>query len=132
MGMRRPERLPNEREQQLLKKITVKLAPRVDLPRTQRLPKKHHYFGSLKPVGVRLYYLAIDGAGRWLAILIFSAGAQPLKLRDQYIRWTTEQRRRRLSLVTNNSRSLILPGTAAPHLGSRVLRLTLDRLSADW
>jgi hypothetical protein len=35
-------------------------------------------------------------------------------------------------LVVNNSRFLILPHAHVPNLGSRVLRLTLDRLSADW
>jgi hypothetical protein len=35
-------------------------------------------------------------------------------------------------MVVNNSRFLILPQAHVPNLGSRVLRLTLDRLSADW
>jgi hypothetical protein len=35
-------------------------------------------------------------------------------------------------LVVNNCRFLILPEASVPNLGSRVLRLTLDRLSADW
>ena len=34
--------------------------------------------------------------------------------------------------MVNNSRFLILPQAHCPNLGSRVLRLTLDRLSADW
>jgi hypothetical protein len=34
--------------------------------------------------------------------------------------------------VTNNSRFLLLPKFSVPNLGSRVLRLTLDRLSEDW
>jgi hypothetical protein len=37
-----------------------------------------------------------------------------------------------LSLVVNNSRFLILPDRSVPNLGSRVLRLTLRRLSDDW
>jgi hypothetical protein len=35
-------------------------------------------------------------------------------------------------LIVNNVRFLILPGKEVPNLGSRVLRLTLARLSADW
>jgi hypothetical protein len=83
-------------------------------------------------VGQRLHYIAGNGAQQWVAVLIFSAPARHLKHRDEWIGWTEEQRRRRLSLVTNNSRFLLLPEFSVPNLGSRVLRLTLDRLGADW
>lgn len=98
----------------------------------QRLLRKHHYLGGLKAVGEQMYYVAMDAQGQWLAILLFSAAAKHLKHRDQWIKWTRAQRDRRLSLVANNSRFLILPHAHIPNLGSRVLRLTLDRLSADW
>ena len=100
--------------------------------RFQALLKKHHYLGSLKPVGERMYYAAVDGRGHWVALLLFSAAAKHLKHRDQWIGWSRAQRDRRLSLVVNNSRFLILPQAHLPNLGSRVLRLTLERLSADW
>ena len=100
--------------------------------RFQALLKKHHYLGSLKPVGERMYYAAVDARGHWVALLLFSAAAKHLKHRDQWIGWSRAQRDRRLSLVANNSRFLILPQAHLPNLGSRVLRLTLERLSADW
>lgn len=100
--------------------------------RFQALLKKHHYLGSLKPVGERMYYAAVDARGHWVALLLFSAAAKHLKHRDQWIGWSRAQRDRRLSLVVNNSRFLILPQAHLPNLGSRVLRLTLERLSADW
>jgi len=100
--------------------------------RFQRLLGKHHYLGGLKAVGEQLYYAAIDGTGRWVALLLFSAAAKHLKHRDEWIGWTRAQRERRLSLVVNNSRFLLLPEVRVPNLGSRVLRLSLDRLSADW
>jgi hypothetical protein len=65
-------------------------------------------------------------------VLVFSAAAKHLKHREEWIGWTNEQRRRRLSLVTNNSRFLLVPPFSVPNLGSRVLRLTLKRLSEDW
>jgi len=80
----------------------------------QRLLKKHHYLGSLKPVGERMFYAAVDGRGHWLAVLVFSAAAKHLKHRDQWIGWTRAQCDRRLSLVVNNSRFLVLPQAAAP------------------
>jgi predicted transposase YbfD/YdcC len=100
--------------------------------RFQKLLKQHHYLGGLKPVGERMYYVAVDGRGNWLALLLFSAAAKHLKPRDLWIGWTRPQRDGRLPLVVNNSRFLILPQAHLPNLGSRVLRLTLDRLSADW
>jgi len=98
----------------------------------QRLLRKHHYLGGLKAVGEQMCYAAVDWQGRWLALLLFSAAAKHLKHRDQWIGWTRAQRDRRLSLVVNNSRFLILPHAHIPNLGSRVLRLALDRLSRDW
>ncbi len=83
-------------------------------------------------MGERLYYVATDADGDWMAVLVFSAAANHLKHRDHWIRWSEPQRRRRLRLVTNNSRFLLLPERTVPNLGSRVLRLTLDRLSQDW
>lgn len=130
--MPKPKRLPDEAQQRLLGEVRVQLAERSQLPRLSRLLDEHHYLGSLKPVGERLYYAATDASGRWLAILVFSAAANHLRARDQWIQWTHEQRRRRLSLITNNCRFLVLPGCSVPNLGSRILRLTLDRLSADW
>jgi hypothetical protein len=100
--------------------------------RFQQLLRKHHYLGGLKAVGEQLYYAAVDAQGNWLALLLFSAAAKHLKHRDQWIGWTRAQRDRRLSLVVNNSRFLILPQGHILNLGSRVLRLSLDRLSADW
>src|SRR5207249_12029747 len=94
--------------------------------------RSHHYLGSLKAVGERLHYLATDAQGQWLALLVFSAPAKHLKHRDRWIGWSAAQRHRRLSLVTNNSRFLILPERSVPNLSSKVLRMTLDRLATDW
>lgn len=103
-----------------------------DRRRFQRLLGNHHYLGELKAVGEQMYYAAVDAEGNWLALLLFSAAAKHLKHRDLWIGWTRSQRDGRLSLVANNSRFLILPGANLPNLGSRVLRLVFDRLSADW
>lgn len=128
-----PSRTPSEPEQTLLDEARVVLVTEPqDRRRFQGLLAQHHYLGRLKPVGEQLYYAALDGQGDWVALLLFSAAAKHLKHRDQWIGWTRAQRDRRLSLVVNNSRFLILPGRSVPNLGSRVLRLTLDRISEDW
>lgn len=119
-------------EQTLLAEVQVRLLQKSELPRCHRLLDKHHYLKRIRPVGERLYYLATDAKGRWLGVLVFSAAAHHLKDRDGWIGWTARQRDRRLPLVVNNSRFLLLPKRTVPNLGSRVLRLVLDRLSADW
>ena len=54
-----------------------------------------------------------------------------MKARDAWIGWAPEQQFRRLHLVANNTRFLILPGFSGGNLASRVLSLSLRRLSAD-
>ena len=128
-----PPHLLVDAEQALLDQVRVVLvAEPNERRRFQRLLQQHHYLGALKPVGEQRCYAAVDAQGRWVALLLFSAAARHLKHRDQWIGWTRSQRDRRLSLVVNNSRFLILPERSAPNLGSRVLRLNLDRLSDDW
>lgn len=130
--MAKPVRLPDAAQQELLNQVQVALAAPAEIPRIQNLLKQHHYLGGIRPVGERLYYIARDTSERWLAILLFSAPAKHLKDRERWIGWSQEQRRRRLSLITNNSRFLLLPQCTVPNLGSRVLRLTLERLAQDW
>jgi hypothetical protein len=86
----------------------VRLLERSELQRANRLLDEHH-LGSLKPVGERLYYVATDADGQWLALLVFSAPAKHLKHRDGWIGWSSAQPHRRLSLITNNGRSLFCP-----------------------
>lgn len=130
--MKKSLRLPQPDEQALLDQVQVRLIQPCETQRFQHLLQEHHYLGSLKPVGERLHYVATDAHDQWLALLIFSAPAKHLKHRDRWIHWSEAQRHCRLSLLTNNSRFLLLPDHSVPNLGTKVLRLTLDRLSADW
>jgi hypothetical protein len=125
-------RLPNCSEQRLLDELQVRLVEPQELEGFYGLLEEHHYLGSLKPAGERLHYVATEGSGKWLALLIFSAAAKHLKHRDKWIGWTSSQRHRRLSLITNNSRFLLLAQPRVPNLGSKVLRLVLARLADDW
>lgn len=124
---------PSSEPQQLLDEVQVRvLTTQDELARLQSLLRRHHYLGMLRPVGERLCYAAVDARERWVGVLVFCAAAQYLRQRDRWIGWSHEQRRRRLALVANNARFLLLPHATVPNLASRVLRLTLDRLSADW
>jgi hypothetical protein len=125
-------RLPAAQEQAVLDQLQVRLLEPRELSRCNRYLDKHHYLKRIRPVGERLYYVATDAQDQWLALLVFSSAAEHLKHRDRWIGWTPQQRQRRLRLVVNNSRFLILPQGTLPNLGSKVLRMVLDRLSDDW
>jgi len=130
--MNRKPRLPTAKEQKRVESVQVRPIRPGEEERVMRALKRHHYLGELKPVGERLIYVAVSPNGGWRAIGVFCAAARHLKHRDLRIGWTNEQRRRRLALVANQARFLILPGFQIPNLATRVLRLLLDRLSADW
>jgi hypothetical protein len=98
----------------------------------QFLLQRYHYLGLRNCVGENLKYLARDRDGRVLACLLYGSAAWKAAARDQWIGWNSEQRARRLSLVTNNSRFLILPSVRVPHLASHLLGRVAARLSADW
>ena len=100
--------------------------------RVRRLLAKHHYLGDVRAVGEQRFYAITDRRGDWLGVLVFCAASRRLRARDQWIGWTEEQRRRRLPLLVNNCRFLLLPDKTFPNLASRSLRLCLDRLSTDW
>ena len=53
-------------------------------------------------------------------------------VRDPYIGWDDETKIKRLYLVVNNVRFLMLPGMSRRNLASKVLSLNLKRLSADF
>ncbi|MSU66217.1 MAG: DUF4338 domain-containing protein [Opitutus sp.] len=91
----------------------------------------HHYLQSATLVGEHQRYVATY-KGEWLAVVCFSAGSYHLRHRDQFIGWSPEQRRRRLPLVVNNSRLLILLDAHYPNLASCLLKQVLARLSDDW
>jgi hypothetical protein len=128
--MRQTPTLPDRDQQEILDSIVVRLIEADELPRCQQLLEERHYLGSLQAVGERLHYAVCDAEGAWLGVLVFCAAARRLRPRDQWIGWNDEQRRRRLPLVANNARFLLLENI--PNLASKTLALALARLSADW
>ena len=81
-------------------------------------------------VGRSLRHVAVLSE-HWLALVGWHAGAFKLKARDRWIGWLPEQQFRRLHLIANNARFVILPGCSVPNLASRVLALSVRRLSED-
>jgi hypothetical protein len=98
----------------------------------QWLLQRYHYLGHRNCVGENLKYLAHDPHRRPLACLLFGSAAWKAVARDDWIGWNSEQRRRHLGLLTNNTRLLILPWVKVRHLASHLLGQVASRLSADW
>ena len=81
--------------------------------------------------GAQMRYLAYHG-DQLLAALGCGAAAWALAPRDRWIGWTAAQRQRKLDLVVNNARFLILPWVRSPNLASRLLGQVNKRLPSDW
>jgi hypothetical protein len=125
-------RPPSLLEQEILDHLDLKLLESdEDRARFEKMMVSHHYLKSDRLVGEQLRYVA-QVHGQWVALLSWSAAAYHLKHREAWVGWNEAQRRRRLALVANNARFLILPGVDCPNLASRALALNAARLSADW
>ena len=119
-------------EVDVLHKVTVRLLADNEVGQFNYYLETEHYLESSRYAGQALRYVA-EVEGQWVALLTFSAPAMHLKGRERWIGWSPRQRARRLGLVVNNSRFLVLPERHRyPNLASRVLGLALRRLSADW
>ena len=118
-------------EQALLDGVTLRLILPHERERFDQLLIEQHYLHNASLVGEQLRYVA-EFQGQWVALLAWNAAAFNLKDRETWIGWIRRQKRRRLPLVVNNSRFLILPSTSVPNLASRVMKLCVQRLSSDW
>lgn len=119
-------------QQQLLDGVEVRLVMDcVERDHFDSVLKAGHYLHNVAIVGEQLRYVA-EYQGQWVALMIWSAGAYKLKLREEWIGWSARQKQRRLPLVVNNSRFFIPEAYHVPNLASKVMKLVLQRLSADW
>lgn len=92
---------------------------------------RFHYLGYKPLPGAQLRYLVESSLGL-LGVLGFGASAWKVAPRDEWIGWSAEQRRRRLDLVVNNARFLILPWVRVRNLASWILGSCSRRLADDW
>jgi hypothetical protein len=94
---------------------------------------EYHPLGYKIPFGAHQRYWIYSGkTGRILGALLFSASAQRVTVREEWIGWTAEERARCRCRIINNSRYLILPGVQVPHLASHALGLVAKRIKEDW
>ena len=115
----------------ILSEVVVRPIEPEERERWDALMRRHHYLGFNRTAGRALRQVA-EYQGRWLALLLWQASALMCAPRDAWINWSRPIQFQRLHLIANNARFLILPGCRIPNLASRVLCLSLSRLSSDW
>ena len=93
---------------------------------------QYHYRGFRGAVGENVQYLAQDGQGRPLAMMVFGAAAWQVAVRDRFLGWSPQQRAARLAWIANQQRFLILPWVRVPDLASHLLAQATRRLAQDW
>lgn len=93
--------------------------------------ERYHYLGDRPIVGEHLLYAAFLG-DELVALVGWASAALRAPLREAYVGWDEQTKRRRLHFVANNIRFLVLPWVRVRHLASKVLGMNLRRLSADW
>lgn len=111
--------------------LLVRLARQDELPQWRALMRQHHYLGFERIVGSALHYVATIG-DQWVALLGWGSAALKCGPRDRWIGWDQHLHYRRLRLIANNIRFLILPDCHQPNLASRLLAMNLKQLSGDW
>ena len=118
-------------QQALLDGVALRLISSEERQRFDEQMVRGHYLHNVQIVGEQFGYVA-EYQGQWVALMIWSAGAYKLKLREEWIGWSDRQKKRRLALVVNNSRFFIPEPYHIPNLASKVMKLVLRRLSEDW
>src|SRR5437867_7160784 len=113
------------------RELGVRLVRQEERAHWRELMKRHHYLGFASIIGESLWYVASVGK-EWVALLGWGSAALKCGVRDRWIGWDRELQWRRLNLVANNVRFLMLRGWNRPNLASRVLALNVKWLSADW
>jgi len=111
--------------------IIVRPVRHEERARWRQLMQTHHYLGLRSIVGQSLWYVALFQE-QWVALLGWGAAALKCAPRDTWIGWSSALRFRRLHLLANNARFLVLSEWRRGNVASRVLALNCKRLSQDW
>ena len=91
----------------------------------------YHYLGLPKLVGEHIKHLALID-GQVVGCLAWASAAWKVAARDRFLGWDVPTRRKHLYRIANNTRFLIPAWVQVKHLASKLLALSLRRLSSDW
>jgi len=95
------------------------------------LIEHYHYLGYTQPVGEHLKYL-VEVDEQPVACFSWSSAPRHIGVRDRFIGWSTDKRKRNIHLIAYNSRFLILPWIRVSHLASHLLSRMARGISRDW
>ncbi len=95
------------------------------------LIEQHHYLGYCQPVGEHLKYIIYSGETP-IACMTWSSAPYHIGVRDNFIGWPMDTRKKNLSLMAYNSRFLILPWVKVHNLASHILGQMARVLPKDW
>ena len=93
--------------------------------------QRYHYLGYQPLPGAQIRYF-IRSAEQILGALGFGAAAWKTSPRDQWIGWCHKHRTKKLHLIVNNARFLVLPWVTSRNLASKILAMAAARLPDDW
>lgn len=117
---------------QVKSSLRIELVSRTELePLWDQLVKAYHYLGHEKTIGPRVKYLIWLG-NRPVSAISFNQAAYKIGVRDKFIDWNDDEKKKHLAHLLNNNRFLILPWVNIKNLASHIMALSIRRLKTDW
>ncbi len=95
------------------------------------LIEHYHYLGYCHPVGEQLKY-TIFSQQRPIACLAWSSAPRHIGVRDKFIGWSADSRKKYIHLMAYNTRFLVLPWVRVSCLASHILGQMARIVSEDW
>ena len=117
---------------EIIPSLKIELVSRTELEALwNHLVESYHYLGYKNMIGPRVKYLVWFNE-RPIAAISYNQASYRLGVRDTYIDWSSEERKRSLPHVLNNNRFLILPWVHVKNLASHIIGLSIKHLKHDW
>jgi len=114
-----------------LREVTLRVAQPAEIVAACAALDREHYLGAAKAQNRELVQLAVRG-DQVVAVLVWTRAARKLAGREAWVGWDPRTRTRRLPLVVQNNRFLVLSAVRQTNLASRILGLAVAALPADW
>ena len=114
-----------------LREVTLRVAKPAELAAACAALDRDHYLGAPRPCNRDVVQLAVRGE-QVLAVVVWTRAARKLAAREGWVGWDPRTRTRRLPLVVQNNRFLILSRVRQPNLASRVLGLSVAAVPEHW
>lgn len=111
------------------REVRLRLAQPDELAAASAALDRDHGRGAPRPCNREVVQLAVRG-DRVLAVVVWTRASRKLAGREAWVGW--DSRPRRLPLLVQNNRFLVLSHVRQPNLASRVLGLAVAALPAPW